>query len=257
MRTLSRYALLFGLLGLATSGPLAAQDEEPVGETFTVQGEVLDAVNGRPLVGILVTMHDLWKITRTDELGYFEIPDVPVGAHELGVYGLGDLTFESYMEFVPDEILAVKMDLAPIELEGIEVSILSNSAEEYRSFGTRYDFIGGELMEDFRLKYGHITDMVRARFPGVRVHDMGGPMSSLCVISTRGSSSPSDGNSVCAMVLIDGLEQPGEVAASLGPEEIASIRFLSRLEARLIYGELGKYGILLVETVAGERKRNR
>ena len=40
-------------------------------------------------------------------------------------------------------------------------------------------------------------------------------------------------------------------------EEIASIRFLSRLEARLIYGELGKDGILLVETVAGERKRNR
>ena len=59
MRT--RYALLFGLLGLATSGPLAAQEEEP---TFTVRGEVLDAVNGRPLVGVLVTMHDLWMITR-------------------------------------------------------------------------------------------------------------------------------------------------------------------------------------------------
>ena len=257
MRQVLRCALVLAVLVVGTHTGLAGQDEGPEAETFTVRGEVLDAVNGRPLVGVLVSLHDLWTITRTDELGYFEFPDVPVGAHELGVYGLGYLTFETYMEFVPDEIIAVKMDLAPVEVEGIEVAILSNSTEEYRSFGTRYDFIGGELMEEYKLKYGEITDMVRARFPGVRVHDMGGIGADLCVISTRGSSSPTDGNSVCAMILIDGLEQPGTVAAALHPVEIASIRFLSRIEARLVYGEIGKYGILLIETVEGERRSRR
>ena len=162
------------ILALGLGVPLTAQDSTSV-DSMVVRGEVLDALNGRPLVGVIVALHDLWKLTRTDELGYFQFEDVPVGAHELGVYGLGYLTLEQYLELVPEEIMAITLDLAPLQLEGIEVSVLSNSTEAYRSFGTRYYFIGGDLMVDYREKYGRITYMLRARFPGVRVYDNNGP----------------------------------------------------------------------------------
>ncbi|MDA0310770.1 MAG: carboxypeptidase-like regulatory domain-containing protein [Gemmatimonadetes bacterium] len=242
------------ILALGLGVPLTAQDSTSV-DSMVVRGEVLDALNGRPLVGVLVALHDLWKLTRTDELGYFQFEDVPVGAHELGVYGLGYLTLEQYLELVPEEILAITLDLAPLQLEGIEVSVLSNSTEAYRSFGTRYDFIGGDLMVDYREKYGRITDMLRARFPGVRVYDNNGPTSGLCVVSTRGSSSPSEGNDGCAMMMIDGLQADPVQVAQLNPEFISTIRYVTRMESRLVYGELGRYGLILIETVNGVRKR--
>ena len=127
--------------------PVHAQEEsgESV-DSITVRGEVLSTFDGHPVPGVLVTLHDLWRITRTDELGYFEIPNVPVGPHELGVYALGYETLEQYIEFVPDEVLAVKLDAAPIQIEGVQVEVLGNTVLEYRSFGTRYDFIGGDLL---------------------------------------------------------------------------------------------------------------
>jgi CarboxypepD_reg-like domain len=235
---------------LLPAAGLAGQEEPDTSDAFTIQGEVLDAVTGIPLSGVLVTLHDIWKITRTDKLGYFEFPDVPGGKHELGVYGLGFITIEEYLEFAPDEILEIKLSPAPLEIEGLEVAILSNSVKEYRSFGTRYDFIGGEEMEMARQKYGRITDMLR-RFPGIRVWDPGGPANGICIRSTRGSTSPNVSAFGCAYMLIDGLEATPEDVAQLDTDVIKSIRYVSRLEALFVYGERGQFGVLLIETLDG------
>ncbi|MCH7531920.1 MAG: carboxypeptidase-like regulatory domain-containing protein [Gemmatimonadetes bacterium] len=239
----------------AAAAPLHAQEDtgESV-DSITVRGEVLSTFDGRPLSGVLVALHDLWKVTRTDELGYFEIPNVPLGPHELGVYALGYLTLEQYIDFFPDEVLAVKLDVAPIQIEGIQVAVLGNTILEYRSFGTRYDFIGGDLLEEYKRKYGYITDMIRARFPGVRVHDMTGTGQTLCVLSTRETSSLAEGSG-CAYMLIDGLQATGEEVAQLNPEFVASIRYVTRMEGRLVYGALGENGVLLIETVSGKARR--
>ena len=53
------------ILALGLGVPLTAQDSTSV-DSMVVRGEVLDALNGRPLVGVLVALHDLWKLTRTD-----------------------------------------------------------------------------------------------------------------------------------------------------------------------------------------------
>lgn len=241
--------------GLFAIGSVSAQETDaPTGDTITVMGEVLSAETGRPLSGVLVAIHDAWKITRTDELGYFELSGVPQGFHELGVYGLGYETVEQYLEFFPNEVLAINLDLAPVQIEGVTVTVLSNTEMEYRSFGTRYDFIGGDLLEEYRDKYGYITDMIRARFPGVRIHDMNGMGNTLCLLSTRSNTSLADGNG-CAYMLIDGLEASGDDVAALNPEIVATIRYISRIEARLVYGDLGKNGVLLVETVSGKSRR--
>jgi len=237
--------------------PVHAQEEsgESV-DSITVRGEVLSTFDGHPLSGVLVTLHDLWRITRTDELGYFEIPNVPVGPHELGVYALGYETLEQYIEFVPDEVLAVKLDAAPIQIEGVQVEVLGNTVLEYRSFGTRYDFIGGDLLEKYKQRYGYITDMIRARFPGVRVHDMMGTGQTLCLLSTRSTTSLAEGSG-CALMLIDGLQATGEEVSQLHPEVVASIRYVTRMEGRLVYGALGENGVLLIETVSGQARRRR
>jgi len=241
----------------AAAVPLHAQEDarESV-DSITVRGEVLSTFDGRPLAGVLVTLHDLWKITRTDELGYFEIPNVPVGPHELGVYALGYVTLEQYIDFFPDEVVAVNLDVAPIRIAGVQVEVLGNTILEYRSFGTRYDFIGGDLLAEYKQRYGYITDMIRARFPGVRVHDMTGTGQTLCLLSTRSTTSLAEGSG-CALMLIDGLQVSGDEMAQLQPEVVASIRYVTRMEGRLVYGALGENGVLLIETVTGKARRRR
>lgn len=112
-------------------------------------------------------------------------------------------------------------------------------------------------MEEYRLKYGTITDMLRARFPGIRVWDPTGPGQGICIRNQRGSTSWNESSFGCALMLIDGLEADPNTVAILHPEEIEAIQYISRIEARLAWGERGRYGVLLIETRRGGRYRNR
>ena len=248
--------LLLGVLASPLSAQEVGREEVDSAATMLVEGEVLDAVTGRPMAGILVALHDLWKLTRTDELGYFSFANVPVGGHELGVYALGYLTVEAYVDFVPEEIYAVNLAPAPVEIEGLEVAVLSRDELDFRTFGQRYDFIGPDVMEDYREKYIHITDVLRTRIPGIRVSDGGGFNTAICVQSTRGTTSMSDlasGDPPCALMMIDGMEALSQDVAALHMEEIESVRYLARMEALLVYGNRGKNGVLIIETRSGRR----
>ena len=250
-------ALVFGLAVSALSaGAVAAQDEVPADSTLViVEGEVLDALTGLPIPGVMVAMHDIWRVTWTDDLGYFVVENVPPGHHELGVYGLAYLSVEEYLEFNGEETFEILLSPAPVELEGLTVEILSTQQFQYRSFGQRYDFIGPDLMDEYRVKYGEIGDMLRARFPGIRVWDPGGPGSGICIQNQRGTTSMYGGesNAGCALMLIDGLEADPNTVGTLHPEEIEAIQYISRIEARLAWGERGRYGVLLIETRRGGR----
>lgn len=69
-------ALVFAL-GVS-AGVAAAQNEVPVDTVLVmVEGEVLDALTGLPIPGVMVAMHDIWRVTWTDDLGYFFIENVP------------------------------------------------------------------------------------------------------------------------------------------------------------------------------------
>ena len=57
------------------------------------------------------------------------------------------------------------------------------------------------------------------------------------------------------MMMIDGLQADPVQVAQLNPEFISTIRYVTRMEYRLVYGELGRYGLILIETVNGVRKR--
>ena len=249
-------ALVVGVGMMALwAGGAAAQDEPPGDTTYvTVEGEVLDAMTGLPLAGVMVAMHDIWRLTWTDELGYFVIENVPAGPHELGVYGLGYMTVEEYLDFDGQEIFGINLSPAPIELQGLTVEVLSQQGFEYRSFGQRYDFIGPDLMEEYRLKYGEVADMLRARFPGIRVWDPGGPGSGICIRTQRSTTSIyGESGFGCALMLIDGFEADGNTVANIHPEAVEAIQFITRLEARLVWGEKGRYGVLLIETRRGGR----
>ncbi len=54
-------------------------------------------------------------------------------------------------------------------------------------------------------------------------------------------------------MLIDGLESDPNTVATLHPEEIEAIQYIPRIEARLAWGERGRYGVLLIETRRGGR----
>lgn len=58
-------ALVFAF-GISTvpAGVAAAQDEVSVDTVLViVEGEVLDALTGLPIPGVMVAMHDIWRVT--------------------------------------------------------------------------------------------------------------------------------------------------------------------------------------------------
>lgn len=242
----------------ALPGPASAQEGDGT-KAIPVQGEVLDAATGRPLENVMVVLHDLWEYTRTDELGYFRFDDVPRGDHELGVYTLGYQSVETLLAVErASDVLAINLDPAPVEIEGLTVDLLSRGEVEYRSFGQRFDYVGPEMMREYRERYGRINEIIAARFPAVRVTNRasGGMAGGLvtgdfCVRMTRVSTSPSEVGGGCALMFIDGMRAEGEEVQALHPEEVASMRFIDRLEARLIYGDPGRNGVLLIETRSG------
>lgn len=163
-----------GVVAAALAGCLlpdhgAAQQSEGR-DAIPVRGEVLDGATGRPLEGVMVVLHDLWEYTRTDALGYFAFEDVPRGDHELGVYRLGYRSVETLLSVErASDVLAVHLHPAPVEIEGLTVDLLSRGEVEYRSYGQRFDYVGPEMMREYRQRYGRIHEVIAARFPSVRV----------------------------------------------------------------------------------------
>lgn len=260
MRARRGSVALLGAVALAGLVPAGvAGQAEGAGDAIPVQGEVLDAATGRPLEGVMVVLHDLWEYTRTDALGYFAFEDVPRGDHELGVYTLGYRSVETLLAVErASDVLAVALEPAPVEIEGLTVDLLSRGEVEYRSYGQRFDYVGPEMMREYRARYGRINEVIAARFPSVRVTNRasggmaGGLMTGdFCVRMTRVSTSPSETNPGCALMFIDGRRAEGAEVQALHPEEVASMRFIDRLEARLMYGNDGRFGVLLIETRNG------
>jgi len=227
----------------------------------TLEGRVLDRMNESPVGGAIVTLMSRDGATRAEALsdakGRFTIVPPWAGEYFLHVsrYAYADLR-SPLLALHSDGTAPVELMLVPtpIRLEGIEVSVEEQAADELRLFGVTQRelgarWIGRSRIEAIAVKPDIGSIIERASLPGTRVTRTGASVSvtdgqGLCIRLERaraGSAADS-----CALMILDGVPVRGGVALLLDPESIGGMAVLQPREAESFYGGLGGSGAVLL-----------
>ena len=161
-----------------------------------------------------------------------------------------------------------------LEIQGIEVEVLSREREEWRRSGTAVNFVSPGEVDELRDRVGSALDLIRSRMgPRINITVRSGGRGSgalvdFCIQSSRRRPSVVElrqeyaGGCRPALLLMDGAvlfdptgeagsAEASELLLTMPPEDIESIRFLQPIDARFRYGEAGKNGALILETRRG------
>ncbi len=107
------------MLGLTVvaAPPLSAQEST----TFTLTGQIVDAVNETPVLAAVVKVPELRRFVFTDTSGGFAFTDFPEGTWDVVVEQLGYHTLDGSVTVAKGNGLLLRLNPDPIELEGLRV----------------------------------------------------------------------------------------------------------------------------------------
>ena len=116
-KALGSVVLAVALGGPGTSAPPhAAAQEAP---TFTLAGQIVDAVNERPIIAAVIKVPDLRRFVFSDVRGRFHFPDFPEGTWDIVVAQLGYHTLEGSVTVTEGNGLHFRLEPDPVALEEI------------------------------------------------------------------------------------------------------------------------------------------
>jgi len=114
-------SLLFAFFACTMGvSPTYGQDSTLV----TLVGEVRDVATERPLDGVAVKVLELDRVEITDRNGFFAFDSIPEGRWTFEASGFGYETNVEASEVRPRSILLIRLQSAPIQLEGLYVSVV-------------------------------------------------------------------------------------------------------------------------------------
>ena len=241
----------------------------------TVEGEVLDAVTGFPVEGVVVHFPALRLGTITDSLGYFLIKAVPGNAQVVSTFHMSYEELEHEVPLVAGEVWVLRLTPRPIRMEGIDVEGTRREEMEARRAGWASEFIGPEEVAEAAERTNRLLEVMRSKAPPrLRIRQTGGHGGiSFCIQSTRRRPSVQDLRELgdgChpALLVLDGVvvyapppvaemaeitqsSLPGHVAKMLldqDTSDIERIRILSPAQAFFRYGESGRTGAVEIKS---------
>lgn len=126
---LRRWGCLWGLLAIVLTAPLDTAAQQDRHATFV--GTVQNAETTAPLPNAHVFIAGSMIGTTTDSTGYFELDDVPLGAHRLYVSMLGytSATIEARVQHATTDTLDVELE--PTVLSAGEVTVTAERDEKW------------------------------------------------------------------------------------------------------------------------------
>lgn len=116
----------------------AGQDTVPPVATFTLAGQIVDALNERPVISAVIKAPELRRYVFSDVNGRFRFPDFPEGTWEIVVEMLGYHTLDGSVTVSEGNGLLLRMNPDPIALEGLQVRTRADGLLERRR--RRYPF---------------------------------------------------------------------------------------------------------------------
>jgi hypothetical protein len=112
-------------VSLALIAPSGVGAQQPTSDaTRALAGRIVRADSGQQVVAnVVVTIDDTGLVTRSDSLGRFEFPAVPLGPHRLSVRAVGFAVADERIEISADGASTLEIRLSPIpQLATVAVS---------------------------------------------------------------------------------------------------------------------------------------
>ncbi|WP_353139904.1 TonB-dependent receptor [Pseudopedobacter sp.] len=206
-----------------------------------IQGEVVDADNNDPLVGVYVRVkEDNKRSAVTDVNGKFSIRVSERETLEFAYIGYSTLHVAATNFPKTIKLTADSKALKEIVVIG---------------YGTvnKKDFTGSlseVKVEDInRAPVPNIAQALAGRVAGLQVNALSGQPGEESDIIIRGGNSITQDNS--PLYVVDGFPIEGFSLSSLNPEEIEDFRVLKDASATSIYGSRAANGVIIIETKKG------
>lgn len=247
-----RTSLLAAALAVAPlfPAPGSAQDFRA-----NVVGRVLDAETDAPVEGAAVSVAGLEGSYLTDALGQFRLDRLQPGSWEIQVrhvaYGLqSDTLVVTAGEQI---VLEFRVATRPIEVAGIQVTARSRDVDTSIARGTRFDGMTSEEVDQVRTRVSTMGDLVRAaHVPGLTVREQS---DSICIESNRFrrrfQNSPTTCNTVQVVVDDVLMQDPVSSLLEMDPQRVDRFEIVPSMEAGVLYGGMGRYGVLRIYTEDG------
>ena len=130
-----RFAATLLAAGTAASG-IAGQDTLPPVPTFTLSGQIVDALNDAPVVSAVIKVPELRRYVFSNTSGRFRFSDFPQGTWNIVVEMLGYHTLDGSMTVAEGNGLLLQLNPDPVALEGLRarsraVGLLDNRRRRY------------------------------------------------------------------------------------------------------------------------------
>ena len=131
-------------------GGVNGQDTIPPTDTFTLTGQIVDAVNGNAVISAVVKFPELRRFVFSDTRGRFRAPDFPAGTWDIVVEMLGYHTLDGPITVAEGNGLLLRLNPDPIALEGLRVRSRADVLLERRRrrYPYRVDHISPQAIAD-------------------------------------------------------------------------------------------------------------
>jgi TonB-linked SusC/RagA family outer membrane protein len=230
--------------------------------TGTITGQVVDAANGSPLVGVQMVVQGTNIGTLTNANGRYLITNVPLGAQTVRAVTIGysqvsqDVTVTMGETAVADFQLSV----SAVNLDALVVSAATGREQRLREVGTN---VGTIEVEDLNpAPITSVSDVLSGRTEGVILQDVNGTTGTSQRIRIRGANSLSLSNE--PLVFVDGVQissgfggfgvggQEPSRLNDINPNDIANIEIIKGPAASATYGTAAANGVILITTKRGQ-----
>ncbi len=218
--------------------------------TYTIQGEVKDSVNGETLIGANVFIKETQIGTVTDTQGMFSIKLKP-GKYVLVISYIGYTSKEFEFEANRDQI--INISLVPVTTILEEVKIISqHKFFGNMEYGREIPSISAEVIA--KQNINNASDILHASVAGVWATKTSGAPGDHQKIRIRGQNSFF--SSAEPLYVVDGVPVPIVNLSSLGISDlnihdIENVTVLKDASSSALYGFQGGNGVVLIDTKQG------
>ena len=214
------------------------------GQEVDVKGQILDAANHEPLIGVNVTVQGTTTGTTTAVDGSFRLKAKPNQFLQISYIGYIEQTIK-VSDFQKNPKVLLVEDVAKIE----EVVVVGYGVQKKASaVGSIIQTKGEDLMKGGNMN--SVSEALQGKLNGVvAINTTGRPGDNTASIYIRGKSSWQNTD---PLVLVDGIERDMN---DVDFNEIETISVLKDASATAVYGVRGANGVILVTTKRGTSER--
>ncbi len=237
-----RWTLAAGVIAaLAPARALAAQNAGAVAGVITLG----DAGAGVP--GVRVRIPGLQLESVTDAEGMFRFDSIPAGAHEIRADVVGCQS-GAWTVQVPAGLRALHLRLDGPAVAALREMVTAGTASAVSEAELPFTVHRLERRDVDHTSARTLADLVRGRFPGIKVVQGSGQPGERISIQFRGPRSIS--GSRAPLVVVNGLVTEGGLD-DLDPLDVEKIEILKGSAAAAAYGARGEAGVIEITTKSG------